>query len=78
MIKLLDGQELNVDLSKITIKEYRLMYDLEHSAEDSDVILGKTVGLTGKEVGKLSFPDYKALNLEVRALALQPVSDEKN
>jgi len=78
MIKLSDGTKITIDLSKITISEYRSLYDVEQSAEDGDAILGKACGLTGDEVGALSFPDYKAVNLELRSVALQPVSDEKN
>lgn len=59
--KLKDGSEVTFDLSKISMAEFRSLFDGAQSAEAGDAIIGKTCGMTSAELGALSYPEYRAL-----------------
>jgi hypothetical protein len=60
-VTLKDGREIDIDLSKISIAEYRSLFDPEKKADDGDGIIAKVTGLTEQEIGSLSYTDYKKL-----------------
>jgi len=64
-----------IDLSKITIAEYRSLFSSEQSEADGDAIIGKAVGLSGAEVGALNMLDYKRLIKTFYAKAREPLAD---
>jgi hypothetical protein len=59
------GKKVKIDLNKMTITEFREIVELdgqELSTERSDEILGKTIGLKGKEVNQLPYPDFRKVS----------------
>ena len=56
-----DGQEITFDLNKITIKEYREIFDPTETNEDSDRKLAKVCGMELDEVLSISYLDYRQL-----------------
>lgn len=60
-IVLKDGREINIDLSLITIAEYRSLFDPEKKQDDGDPIIAKVTGLTELEVAELPYTEYKRI-----------------
>jgi hypothetical protein len=79
-VKLSDGREMDVDLMKMTFKEYQAILMPSQNDADGSEILGRCVGLTGEELDNLPLPDYKRVVQAVVFAARQPVpdDDEKN
>lgn len=73
----IDGREITIDMSKITIKEYRTLFSPEQTAEEGDAVVGKTVGMTAEEIQALPQPDYRKLVAKFFEAAKAPI-DEKN
>jgi len=57
----MDISKLTFDLSKLTIAEYRALFDVGQKAEAGDEIVGKTCGLTGQQITELPYSDYRTL-----------------
>jgi hypothetical protein len=79
-IELSDGRKLSGDLHRITIAEYRRILDKNQPQAEEDEYIGKVYGLTGEEVGGLSYPDYRILTKSFFAMIMNPLGegDEKN
>lgn len=73
-IVLSDGREFEIDLNKITIIEYRGIFDKEESNDKSDETVAKTIGLTLEELQALGFVDYRT----VMSAFFQKVRDVMN
>ncbi len=74
-MKLSNGSEIKVDLSKISIMEWRLMWKFDSDENKSDEIMGACVGMTVKEIQKLLFRDYQAIARAIRTEASAPLTD---
>jgi hypothetical protein len=74
-LKLSDGRELDVDMNLVNIKEWRALLDPEQKDEEEYRILGKVVGLSGKDVGNLGQEDFRRLGQKVAEMASRPLSD---
>lgn len=77
-IELSDGRTLNIDLTKITIGEYRALFNREQDQGEEDATIGKVVGLTAVEVVDLPFPDYRALTKAFFKACSDVNTDQKN
>jgi len=80
-VKLSDGREFDVDLMKMTFKEYQSILLPSQDDADGSEILGRCVGISGEELDNLPLPDYKRVVQAVVSKARQPVpddDDEKN
>lgn len=66
---------VDIDLSRITIREYRSLFDKDQKQEDEDAVLAKACGLTVDELLGLSQPEYRRLVQEFFAKAREPLSD---
>jgi len=75
-MKLSNGREIKVDLSKITIAQWRFMWDFRSDNDESDKILGGCVGMTVKEVQALLYEDFKRLTKAVIEASKNPLDDE--
>ena len=75
-MKLSNGREIKVDLSKITIAEWRYMWAFDSDNDKSDAILGGVVGMTAKEVQALKYQDFKRLTKAVIEASQEPLADE--
>jgi len=77
-MKLINGREISVDLTKVTIKEWRLMWRLDTDNTISDAIFGRCIGLTAEEMEELPFTDFQKIAKAIRETAAHPLEDEKN
>ena len=69
------GRAVNFDLSKLTIAEYRALFDKKQSSAEEDAIMSKVSGLTVEEIGNLSYIDWKRFIMRFFARAREPVQD---
>lgn len=60
-IKLSSGQEVTLDLYKISLQEFRWLLDPDRPNEEGDAIIGRAIGMDAEAVGKLPYPDYRLL-----------------
>ena len=71
-----NGQrKFEVDLSRISIKEYRLLFDTAHTPEQDDELYARCLGLTIDELQALPLPDYRRAIAEFFIKAREPLSD---
>jgi hypothetical protein len=75
-VVLADGREVTFDLTKLTIKEYRRLFDKTQTPEEEDAILSKLAGLEAEDVAELSFIDYHKFINAFFKRAANPLSDE--
>jgi hypothetical protein len=54
-----DEKQITFDLSKMTIREYRGMFDPQEDDNKTDETLARVAGMTLEELQLLSFPDYR-------------------
>lgn len=69
------GSKFTIDLTKITIAEWRTMWDYNKPDAERDGIISKVSGLTPAEVLALTFRDYQALCAAIREEAGKPLAD---
>lgn len=74
-ITLSDGREITIDLGKISIREWRALFDRNQPEEDEFGTIGKVVGLTVEQVGALPFPDWQRVYRAVLKKAQEPLAD---
>ena len=74
-MELSNGRKIVVDLTKITISEWRLMWSMESDETKSDEILGRCTGMSVEQVQALLLRDYQALCKAVREEAAAPLAD---
>lgn len=60
-ITLEGGQEITFDLSRLTLREFRSLFDTRQKPEDEDVILSKVCGLTLEEYQALDYLSWRRL-----------------
>jgi hypothetical protein len=65
MVKLSNGREIEVDLYKVTRKEWREFVDPKGTLEAEDIFISKVSGLPVDEVASLPEPDFRKLVTEV-------------
>lgn len=75
MITLTSGREVNIDLSLITMREFRSLFEVDSTTEDSDRLLARCAGLTLDELIDLPYPDYRRVFAEFLERARNPLSD---
>jgi hypothetical protein len=74
-VTLADGREIEFDLSKITIEEYRALFDPTQPNEEEYEILAKCARLKADEVRKLSLADWKRFGGAFFKKAREPLAD---
>ncbi len=74
-LTLSDGRALKVDLTKISIKEYRRLFAESTTPDEEDELLAPCFGLTLEEWQSLSYPDYKAATKAFFEAARNPLAD---
>lgn len=71
----------SADLTRISLREYRSLFDKGQSPESEDAILAKVFGFESADVmlDEISQPEFKRLMAEMLKQARDPVeSDPKN
>lgn len=71
----LSGREITFDLEKMTIKEFRELFDPNQSDEKGDEIIARVSGMTADDISALSFVDYKKLSKAFFKKAKEPLAD---
>jgi hypothetical protein len=70
-----DGRAINFDLNKISIREYRALFDRNQPDDDEYRTLAKVTGISAKEIGDLPFLEWRRLYLAFIERCAQPLSD---
>ncbi len=70
-----DGREVKYDLTKITISEYRALFDKNQAAEEEDTILARVVGMELDEFQALPLPDWRLVVENFFVRAREPLTD---
>jgi len=70
-----DGREINFDLSRITIREYRRLFDREQSEDEEFATLAKAAGISEEDVANLSYTDWRRFGQAFFAKAREPLAD---
>ncbi|HNZ02390.1 MAG TPA: hypothetical protein PLS77_14160 [Anaerolineaceae bacterium] len=72
-VKLSNGREITVDIGRISVREYRALFNPEQKQDDEDSTLAKVAGLAVDELLDLSQPDYRRIITAMLADAKQPL-----
>ena len=67
--------EFDIDLTRITIREYRSLFDKEQPQDQEDAVIAKAAGITVEQLLELSQPDYRRLLTKFFKGASEPLSD---
>lgn len=65
-VKLSNGREITVDIGRISVREYRALFNPEQKQDDEDSTLAKVAGLAVDELLDLSQPDYRRISFNAR------------
>jgi hypothetical protein len=74
-ITLPDGREITIDLSAITVREYRELFNTKQTAEEEDATMSKVSGLSVDELLDLPQPEYRRMWQVFFQGAREPLSD---
>lgn len=74
-VTLSDGREITLDLSLLTVGEWRAMLSRDQAAEEEDAILERIAGLEAGSIVKLPYPDWRRLAMRFYQKAREPLSD---
>ena len=72
-VKLSNGREITVDIGRISVREYRALFNPEQKQDDEDSTLAKVAGLAVDELLDLAQPDYRRIITAMLADAKQPL-----
>jgi hypothetical protein len=76
MSKKENGQwKFEIDLSQISIKEYRLLFDTTHTPEQDDELYARCLGLSVEELQALPLPEYRRAIREFFDKTREPLAD---
>jgi hypothetical protein len=64
-----------IDLNKITIAEYRSLFDKNQTQDEEDQIIAKAAGLTVEELRALTYIEYRRLTAAFFDTAKNPLAD---
>lgn len=74
-VTLSDGREIVFDLTKISMREYRHLFEDGQAAEEGDEMIGRCCGMTADEVANLSYLDYRRFVTAFFKTAREPLAD---
>lgn len=63
------------DFSRVTIKEYRSLFDKSQPQDEEDEIVARVAGITVDELQALPVPEYRRLMREFIKAATTPVEE---
>ena len=70
-----DGREIDFDLSKISIREYKALFDRDQSDEDEYATLAKVSGVKPDDVEEMPLDDWKRFYKAFITKATTPLDD---
>ena len=74
-ITLADGRELQIDLNKVTRKEYSDFVNPRGKLESEDLFVSKVTGLSIPEVNALTYPEFQRLVRAIIKAIREPLAD---
>jgi len=74
-ITLADGRELVIDLNKMTIREWKDLFDRSQPDEDEDRTLSKVAGMSLEEFELLGYADGRKLGISIIQFAFAYTKD---
>jgi hypothetical protein len=74
-VTLSDGRTVEIDLNRVSMREFRALLDKDQKMEDGDATLAKAVGMTPEEVLSLGHTDYRQLVAAFFKAAREPLAD---
>ncbi len=77
-VVLSDKTEITFDFYKITLKEWRGLFDKVEDEFASDEKVSRVAGITYQKFVELPYPDYHALMKAFWEKARDPLNDPKN
>jgi hypothetical protein len=72
---MVDLDSIKVDLSTVSIREYRALFDKDQPQAAEDATIAKACGITVDELLELSQPDYRRLVKRFFDAAREPLAD---
>jgi hypothetical protein len=73
-VTLSDGRELDINLNRITLREWRALFDTDQKPEDEDATLSKVVDLTVEEYQSLPYLDFRLVAQAIFTKAREPLA----
>ena len=70
-----DGREIVFDLRRLTIKEYRALFQPDQPDAEEYATLAKVTGLSADEIANLPLLEWKRLYLAFMSACAQPLTD---
>lgn len=74
-VTLSTGREIVIDLTKITLKQYRALFDKSQPQAEEDATIAACAGLTLDEYLGLIYPDFKRIAAAFFRKAREPLAD---
>ena len=74
-VTLKDGKVIQVDVSSMTVAEWRRFAGPLGTVKDENDIVTKCTGLTADEIEKMNYQDFRAIVKEIIKAAQSPLSD---
>jgi len=62
-ITLSSGKEITFDLTRMTVREYRALFDKSQGQDEEDTTLARVCGLTVEEYLDIPYPEWKQLTV---------------
>jgi hypothetical protein len=71
----LSGKRIDIDMSKISIREWRALLDVKQPDEEEFATIAKITGMDPEDVANMPQPDFVLLGRHISMVAANPVSD---
>lgn len=68
-------ETLTIDTNRVSIKEFRSLFDAQQPDDEEYAIIGKIIGKTGEQVSELGQLDYRRVLDAVIKAAGEPLPD---
>jgi hypothetical protein len=72
---MVDVNDIKIDLSVVSIREYRALFDKDQPQDAEDATIAKACGITVDELLDLPQPDYRRLCKRFFDAAREPLAD---
>ena len=70
-----NGKEINFDLTSLTLREYRALFDRKQPQSEEDAIISRVCGLTVDEYQDLPYAEFKRLLAAFFKKTREPIAD---
>jgi hypothetical protein len=74
-VTLKDGKVIQVDVSSMTVAEWRRFVSPNGTVADENAIITKCTGITADEIEKLNYQDFRRLVKAIVVNAREPLND---